>query len=137
MCKFSLSVGIVVLGALAATSGCGSSGREQPPRRPPSRVGAQEKTSQADKTAGGADSAAAGAAAIEGLKELSAEDRVAAKKQQICPVTGALLGTMGEPYKMKVQNQTVFLCCEGCKDAILRNPDKYLEKLEKAPAEKK
>ena len=81
-----------------------------------------------------ADAMAAGTA--EDLQVLSAEDRVAAKKQRICPVTGALLGSMGEPYKLEVKNRTVFLCCEGCKGLILQDPDKYLAKLERTPAEK-
>ena len=135
MCKFSLSVGILVLGALAATGGCGSARTEQPPRRPPSPVVAQEKTSPADKKASEADVMAAGGHS-EDMQVLTAEDRVAAKKQRICPVTGQLLGSMGEPYKIKVKDRTVFLCCQGCVGVILQNPDKYLKKLEKAPAEK-
>lgn len=127
---------LLILGVLTAAGGCGSPGTEEPQKSSPSPVVAQEKTLPADKVSREGESVAAGAGAIEGLKKLSAEDRVAAKKQRICPVTGALLGTMGEPYKIKVRNRTVFLCCEGCKGLILRNPDKYLKKLEKAPAEK-
>jgi Cu(I)/Ag(I) efflux system membrane fusion protein len=96
---------------------------------------AQEKTSPADKASReAADALAAGPA--KDFQVLTAEDRVAAKKQRICPVTGALLGSMGEPYKIKVKDRTVFLCCQGCAGAILQDPDKYLAKLKKTPAEK-
>jgi hypothetical protein len=70
--------------------------------------------------------------AADDLQGLSAADRVAAKKQRICPVTGAPLGSMGEPYKLEVKKRTVFLCCEGCAGSILQDPDKYLKKLEEA-----
>ena len=135
MCKFDLSVGIVALGTLAVAGGCGSSWTEQPPRPASSPVVAQEKTSQADKASKeAADAMAAGPA--EDFQVLTAEDRVAAKKQRIRPVTGALLGSMGEPYKVEVKNRIVFLCCQGCAGAILQDPDKYLAKLKKTPAEK-
>ena len=130
-----ICVVLLILGVLAAGGGCGSSGTEQPSRPASSPVVTQEKTSQADKASRkAADAMAAGTA--EDLQVLSAEDRVAAKKQRICPVTGALLGSMGEPYKVEVKHRTVFLCCQGCAGAILQDPDKYLKKLEKAPAEK-
>jgi YHS domain-containing protein len=38
---------------------------------------------------------------------------------------------MGAPVKMEVKGQTVFLCCPGCKDKLLANPDEYLAKLNK------
>ena len=66
-----------------------------------------------------------------GLDELSAADRAAAKKQKICPVMDTLLGSMGTPVKVTVKGRDVFLCCAGCKAKLLKNPDKYLEKLDK------
>ena len=66
-----------------------------------------------------------------GLAELSPEDRAAAEKQKICPVSGEPLGSMGKPVKVTVKGQTVFLCCAGCEDAIKKDPDKYLAKLKK------
>jgi len=63
--------------------------------------------------------------------ELSAEDRTAAEKQQICPVTDAALGSMGKPFKISVEGREVFLCCEMCKDAVAGDPAKYLAKLDK------
>ncbi len=34
--------------------------------------------------------------------------------QKICPVSGQKLGAMGEPIKVRVGQQTAFLCCKGC-----------------------
>ena len=63
--------------------------------------------------------------------KLPAADRALAEKQKICPVSGEALGTMGAPLKMEVKGQTVFLCCEGCKDKLLASPDEYLAKINK------
>lgn len=63
------------------------------------------------------------------LAKLSPEDRASAEKQHVCPVTGKMLGTMGAPLKVEVQGQTVWLCCPGCKDPLLKEPEKYLQKL--------
>jgi hypothetical protein len=62
----------------------------------------------------------------DGLAELSAEDRKLAEKQKNCPVTGEPLGSMGKPVKITVKDRTVFLCCEGCRESIEKDPDKYL-----------
>ena len=46
--------------------------------------------------------------------------------QTICPVTGEKLGSMGPPIPVNVKGRTVYVCCEGCVNALRRNPDKYL-----------
>lgn len=66
----------------------------------------------------------------EALANFSEEDRKSAMKQHFCPVTGEMLGTMGEPEKIEVQGQSVWICCEGCEDKLLAEPDKYLAKLD-------
>ena len=50
--------------------------------------------------------------------------------QKVCPVSGEPLGSMGVPVKVTVKDRDVLLCCEGCRSAILDDPDKYLAKLE-------
>jgi YHS domain-containing protein len=65
----------------------------------------------------------------EALVSFSEEDRQSAMKQHICPVSGEMLGTMGAPQKVEVQGKTVWICCDGCKDKLLADPDKYLAKL--------
>jgi Cu(I)/Ag(I) efflux system membrane fusion protein len=60
---------------------------------------------------------------------LSAEDRAAAEKQQICPVTGGPLDAMGGPVRVDVAGRTVFICCKACEKPLRKNPAKYLGKL--------
>ena len=65
------------------------------------------------------------------LAKLSPDDAVSAERQHLCPVSGEMLGTMGAPEKIDVAGQQVWICCDGCKDKLLANPDKYLAKLKK------
>ncbi len=64
------------------------------------------------------------------LAKLSPTDAASAEKQHFCPVSGEMLGTMGEPIKVEVKGQPVWICCEGCRKRLLENPDKYLAKLQ-------
>ncbi len=64
-----------------------------------------------------------------GLATLSAEDRAAAEKQHVCPVSGKMLGTMGAPYEVEVDGRQVWLCCPGCEKQLREDPDKFLAKL--------
>jgi hypothetical protein len=69
------------------------------------------------------------------LAKLPEEDRSLARKQRICPVTEAPLGSMGVPPKVDVDGRTVFICCEGCRRPLLDDPEKYLAVLEEAAKE--
>jgi hypothetical protein len=60
------------------------------------------------------------------LSELPAEDERQARHQKLCPVTKLPLGSMGKPEKILVEGRGVFICCAGCKAALLGDPDKYL-----------
>jgi Cu(I)/Ag(I) efflux system membrane fusion protein len=64
--------------------------------------------------------------AIAALAELSEEDRRLAENQRICPVTEMALGSMGRPIKIDVNGMPVFICCEGCRESLLEEPEKYL-----------
>jgi YHS domain-containing protein len=66
----------------------------------------------------------------EGFEQLSEADRAAALAQKICPVSGDKLGEMGTPFKVIVKGREVFLCCPSCKDDLMKDPDKYLAKLD-------
>jgi hypothetical protein len=44
-------------------------------------------------------------------------------------VSGEPLGSMGTPVKVTVKNRDVWICCEGCRGRLMRNPDTYLAKL--------
>lgn len=66
---------------------------------------------------------------MPGLKELSPEDYKSAMAQHMCPVRGEMLGTMGAPEKVDVNGKSVWICCDGCKDKLLADPEKYLAKV--------
>lgn len=65
------------------------------------------------------------------LTDFSPEDRQSAIKQHFCPVSDEMLGTMGAPLKTDVNGKAVWICCTGCKDKLVAEPDKYLAKLVK------
>jgi Cu(I)/Ag(I) efflux system membrane fusion protein len=74
------------------------------------------------------------------LAKLSTEDRMLAEAQRFCPILqGNRLGVMGVPVKVLIRGEPVFLCCPGCKDKAVKNPDATLEKVRElrtgAPAE--
>lgn len=41
-------------------------------------------------------------------------DDMKAHVQEICPVSGKALGSMGDPLKVKIGQEEVFLCCKSC-----------------------
>ena len=65
------------------------------------------------------------------LASLSAEDRELARKQRVCPVSKAALGSMGTPVKVRVRDRDVFICCNGCEKELQANAEKYLAQLPK------
>ena len=67
--------------------------------------------------------------AVTALSQLSNKERTAALTQKVCPVTDEPLGSMGKPPKVTVEGREVFLCCDGCKEELRKDPAKYLAKL--------
>ncbi len=121
-----LMLPVMLLGTSVLLGGCGSQGGKKEGKIVPGTAKPANSQGPAEPKA------AAGAgqkAEMDGLSGLSAEDRALAEKQRTCPVTGEPLGSMGTPVKVTVKGQTVFLCCDGCKAAIDKDPDKYLAKL--------
>lgn len=108
---FELAVWLFV--AFLGSAGCGSS---SPPEN-----GNSKKVSPAQETQ------------QKNLQKLPIVDRSAAERQRDCPVSGKPLGSMGKPLKVVVKNQTVWICCESCKESLLETPDKYLKRLKKSP----
>lgn len=71
------------------------------------------------------------------LASLSPEDRRTAESQKFCPILkNNRLGSMGVPVKLDVAGQTVFVCCEGCKEQAMEEPEKTLAQLAKTRGEK-
>ena len=71
---------------------------------------------------------------IAALSELSPEDHALVKNQRVCPVAEYRLGSMGTPIRVDVNGTPVFICCEGCRESLLDEPEKYLAKLAGATA---
>ena len=68
----------------------------------------------------------------QALARLSDSDRKIAEKQQFCPIIAdSRLGSMGVPIKLVINNQPVFICCEGCKKEAQDNPQETLAKVKK------
>jgi hypothetical protein len=57
---------------------------------------------------------ALGLGSIAAAHELSHRDQIHAAVQGICPVSGVKLGEHGAPIKVKIGEETVFLCCKEC-----------------------
>ncbi len=69
------------------------------------------------------------------LNELPEEERVLAKAQKFCAVAEkGRLGSMGKPYKIEIDGQPVFLCCDGCEKDALKDSQATLAKVEKLKA---
>ncbi len=69
---------------------------------------------------------------LAALADLARTDRQIVDRQRFCPVTDSLLGSMGPPIKVDVSGTPVFICCEGCRDRLLKAPKEYLAKLANA-----
>ena len=117
---------VAVLSAAVLLCGCPTGGESTP-------TGSPDETHADDHGDAGHDHDSA--EIQEALAQLSDEDRAAAEKQRVCPVSDEPLGSMGKPRKVTVtpsdgQPRDVFLCCAGCESAIKGDPDKFLAKLD-------
>jgi hypothetical protein len=119
--RYGVLSSIPLLALVLGLTGCGASGTQDHKTAP-----------SPTEAAAPADSGKEAAGESDGMAKLSPEDRALAEKQKTCPVTDAMLGSMGTPVKVTLKGQTVFLCCAGCKEELNQNADKYLAKLKEA-----
>ena len=64
------------------------------------------------------------------LAKLKPEDRKLAASQKFCPIlTESRLGSMGVPIKVIVNDQPVFVCCNGCTKQAAKEADATLKKV--------
>ena len=71
----------------------------------------------------------------EELAKLNPEDRKLAEAQKFCVVEEEnRLGVMGVPFKVMVKDQSVFLCCKGCRKKALADPEGTLAKVKQLKA---
>lgn len=59
---------------------------------------------------------------MKGIALLSPSDQTAALAQGTCPVTKQKLGSMGKPIRVTVAGRSIWVCCEGCVNAVKANP---------------
>lgn len=57
--------------------------------------------------------AAATTAAVK-AQEQADHDKIHIAVQDICPISGQKLGSMGAPLKVKIGEEKVYICCKGC-----------------------
>lgn len=63
------------------------------------------------------------------VAQITAADQPAIARQGFCPVMETSLGDHGEPIKVLVGDQPLYLCCEGCIEKVQQNPEPYLQKV--------
>jgi hypothetical protein len=64
------------------------------------------------------------------LAALTPQDRKLAEEQKFCAVESEnRLGSMGTPFTVMVNGQTVFLCCKGCRKKALADREKTLARV--------
>lgn len=62
--------------------------------------------------------------------KLGPDDRKLVDAQDHCPIMpDNRLGGMGEPIKVMLKGQTIFVCCKGCVKKAQRKPDETLAKV--------
>jgi hypothetical protein len=126
--------GFSVVAALSiGIGGCGKSADQQPQGSTDSAVGGDAYVDHSDHAATGGSEESAMEKMNAALVKLSPEDAASAKSQHLCPVSDEMLGAMGAPLKVEVEGREVWICCEGCRDALTENPGKYLAKLNETP----
>jgi hypothetical protein len=53
-----------------------------------------------------------------GALNLPPDDLLLARRQKVCPITRMALGTMGPLFRIEVEGEPVFLCCQACQDSV-------------------
>lgn len=118
---FSLILTVAALG-LVFFAGCFVAAPDKPPKA--SEAKKSEVSAAPDKKA----------KIQAAMAKLDPADRKLAEAQEWCAVSTGPLGNMGTPYKVMLNGQPVFLCCDGCKDTAEAEPEKTLAKAEELKA---
>lgn len=63
------------------------------------------------------------------VAQLTAADQAGVAQQKVCPVMDTPLGDHGNPIKLMVGDQSLYVCCKGCIRKVQQNPQTYLAKL--------
>ena len=68
------------------------------------------------------------------LKKLWEHYKRTGDKQRIKWVEDELLGSMGVPIKLMINDQPVFICCKACEKRAKKDPEKTLQKVSEMKA---
>ncbi len=63
---------------------------------------------------------------------MTAEEKKAGEETLKCPVSGKEVTRSEATPKYEYEGKTFYFCCEGCKDAFIKDPAKYTKKEAKA-----
>lgn len=121
---------VAVVGMALGLAGCQG---EQPTPAEQSAASNSSETPAADENTAGTEEQQE---IEDSLAKLDPADRALAEKQKYCLVSSdERLGSMGVPVKIDLKGEPAFLCCEGCKEAVEKDADKYLAKLHELKGE--
>lgn len=126
-----IALGLFTVAGLCLVGCAGSDGSAttETPAPTPSTTAETDHSDHGEHSDHGGDDAMAKMKA--GLAKLSDEDRASAEKQHMCPVSDQMLGTMGAPIKLTLNEQDVWICCEGCRKKAEADPDAILARVSK------
>lgn len=62
------------------------------------------------------------------VAKLTAYDQLDVQRQGICPVTDSPLNDHGQPIKLIVGAEPLYVCCDGCIDKVRKRPEFFLQK---------
>ncbi len=72
------------------------------------------------------------------LRYATTDEQELARKQQFCAVLPEnALGSMGMPVKLMIEGKPVFLCCDGCLEAALKDAKATLRMADKLSGAKR
>ena len=77
----------------------------------------------------GPDTDAPHSAGRSAIKPARSTTSLRGEPQQTCPVTGAQLGSIGDPVPVTVKGETILVCCQRCVKKVQQDPDKYLARV--------
>lgn len=72
-------------------------------------------------------------AVVVTVAQITAADREGVARQGTCPVMESGFDH-GDPIKLMVGNQALYVCCEDCIDAVKKDPQAYLQKVARLTA---
>lgn len=136
MSRLFTPLGVLLLSLTTAWSGCKKADAPAKNPAPEGAPAADAGDSAAEKEAVAGMAAEETTPVAAELAKLPEEERAVVEAQELCPVSDEALGSMGPPIKVTVEGKEkpIYVCCEGCIDAVKADYDAMLAKVEKKDA---